>query len=90
VGLGGDMGALSAWAVMDLLYVLQVFWMLARIGNFRFSTALFFQIPLFFFLAVFLLSLFQTFGLGRVSWKGRGLARSSSRLPCGCSPRWNR
>lgn len=72
-GLQGDLGAFSAWAVMDLLYVLQVFWMLVRIGTFRFYTALFFQIPLFFFLAVFLLSLFQTFGLGRVSWKGRAV-----------------
>ena len=72
-GLQGDWGAFSVWAVMDLLYVLQVFWMLARIGNFRFATALFFQVPLFFFLAVFLLSLFRTFGLGRVSWKGRAV-----------------
>ena len=70
-GLLGDFAALAVWAGMDLLYVLQIFWMLTRIGNFRFSTALFFQIPLLFFLAVFLLSLFRTFVLRRVTWKGR-------------------
>lgn len=72
-GLLGDFGALSLWAGMDMLYALQIFWMLVRIGHFRFSTALFFQVPLLFFLAVFVLSLFQTFGLRRVSWKGRAV-----------------
>jgi 4,4'-diaponeurosporenoate glycosyltransferase len=72
-GLLGDCAALLVWSGMDMLYALQVFWMLVRIGNFRFTTALFFQIPLLFFLAVFVRSLFQTFGLGRVSWKGRAV-----------------
>lgn len=70
-GMQGDWTSISVWAVMNLLYVTQIFWMLRRIGNFRLPTAGFFQIPLFFFLVVFILSLFRTFVLRRVSWKGR-------------------
>ncbi|MCU0580798.1 MAG: glycosyltransferase family 2 protein, partial [Desulfobacterota bacterium] len=76
-GLLADWSALAIWAVMDLLYVLQIFRMLASVGNFTFVTALFFQIPLFFFLAVFSTSLIRTFLFRRVTWKGRTVKISS-------------
>jgi 4,4'-diaponeurosporenoate glycosyltransferase len=59
------------WLALDALYVLQLRWMLGRIGNFGWWPALFFQIPLAFFMAVFSVSLLQTFGRRRVRWKGR-------------------
>ena len=56
---------------LNLAYTGQIYWMLLRIGNFRFVTALFFQIPLLFFVLVFMLSVAQTFILRRAQWKGR-------------------
>jgi 4,4'-diaponeurosporenoate glycosyltransferase len=56
---------------LDLMYAGQIFWMLSRIGNFRYATALFFQIPLLFFVLVFIYSLAQTFIFRRARWKGR-------------------
>lgn len=66
----GDPGLLG-WAVLDVLYILQIHWMLFRIGNFGFSTALLFQIPLIFFVIVFAYSILRIFLLGKVRWKGR-------------------
>ena len=63
--------------LFDVLFVFQIHWMLKRIGNFKFISALFFQIPLFFFIAVFILSVFNTFILKRTQWKGRNLSLGS-------------
>ena len=57
--------------ILDLMYAGQIYWMLYRIGNFRYSTALFFQIPLLFFVLVFILSILQTYVIRQVRWKGR-------------------
>jgi 4,4'-diaponeurosporenoate glycosyltransferase len=62
---------LLGWLILDILYVLQVHWMLYRIGNFGFSTALLFQIPLVFFVVIFMLSLLRIFFVKKVRWKGR-------------------
>lgn len=68
--LGHPMDLLG-WVVLDFLYVFQLHWMLYRIGNFGFSTALLFQIPLVFFVVIFLLSLVRIFFVQKVRWKGR-------------------
>jgi 4,4'-diaponeurosporenoate glycosyltransferase len=62
---------LLGWVVLDFLYVFQLHWMLYRIGNFGFSTALLFQIPLVFFVLIFALSLLRIFFVKKVRWKGR-------------------
>jgi hypothetical protein len=68
--LGQPMDLLG-WVVLDLLYVFQLHWMLYRIGNFGFFTALLFQIPLVFFVLIFALSLLRIFFVKKVRWKGR-------------------
>lgn len=68
-----NVAELVIFAILNILYVFQVHWMLSRIGNFRFITALFFQVPLIFFIIVFFISLYKTFILGRANWKGRSL-----------------
>ncbi len=67
----GDWVDLLGWLIIDVLYILQLHWMLFRIGNFGFSTALLFQIPLIFFVIVFMTSLLRIFVLRKVRWKGR-------------------
>jgi hypothetical protein len=67
----GDMPELYGWALLDGLYAAQIYWMLLRIGNFRFLPALLFQVPLVFFVFVFGLSLFRIFFMRKVPWKGR-------------------
>lgn len=67
----GNMTELFWWALLDGLYVLQIHWMLLRIGNFGFLTALLFQLPLVFFVFVFGLSLLRIFFVRKVPWKGR-------------------
>jgi len=59
------------WLGADLMYAAQLLWILARLGNFGPGTALGFQVPLFFFVFVFLVSLARTYVLGQVAWKGR-------------------
>lgn len=59
------------WFVLDVLYIFQIHWMLFRIGNFGFSTALLFQIPLIFFVIVFTYSILRIFLVRKVRWKGR-------------------
>ena len=59
------------WFVLDVLYIFQIHWMLFRIGNFGFSTALLFQIPLIFFVIVFAYSILRIFLVRKVRWKGR-------------------
>jgi 4,4'-diaponeurosporenoate glycosyltransferase len=58
------------WGFAYLCYAAQIYWMLFRVGNFGFYTALFYPISLIFFLAVFLRSVFLIFIKRSVSWKG--------------------
>jgi 4,4'-diaponeurosporenoate glycosyltransferase len=53
--------------------VAQLVWMLRRVGTFGWITALFYPVPLVFFLAVFVRSAFLTVVRRKVPWKGREL-----------------
>jgi 4,4'-diaponeurosporenoate glycosyltransferase len=68
--LSDPMGLLG-WLVLDVLYIFQIHWMLFRIGNFGFPTALLFPIPLIFFVVVFAYSILRIFLIRKVRWKGR-------------------
>ena len=85
--LGGSAGAdtlFGAWAVgIYALYAGQAWWMLRRMGSFGPATALVFPLPLAFFLAVYVRSLWLAKVRGSVTWKGRRVsvtprARASS------------
>jgi 4,4'-diaponeurosporenoate glycosyltransferase len=76
--LGGSTDLLG-WVVLDVLYILQIQWMLFRIGNFGFTTALLFQIPLLFFVIVFAYSLLRIFLVRKVRWKGRDVKPTKGR-----------
>lgn len=67
----GNLNEIISWVTLDLLYAAQIHWMLVRIGNFGILTAVFFQIPLLFFVLVFALSILKTFILKKALWKGR-------------------
>jgi len=54
-----------------ILYAVQIYWMLVRIGSFKFYTALFYPIPMAFFVVVFTYSLVRIFLVRSVKWKGR-------------------
>jgi len=66
-----DPTPLGVWIMLDVFYILQMHWMLRRIGNFGLYTPLFFQIPLLFFVVLFFSSLLRIFVMRRVRWKGR-------------------
>ena len=59
------------WGSLYLLYAGQIYWMLVRIGNFKFFTALFYPVPLTFFVFVFIYSFVSIFLIRSVVWKGR-------------------
>jgi 4,4'-diaponeurosporenoate glycosyltransferase len=62
---------IAIWGGLYILYAAQIYWMLVRIGNFKVHTALFYPVPLTFFVLVFTYSFLRIF-LGRsVKWKGR-------------------
>jgi 4,4'-diaponeurosporenoate glycosyltransferase len=67
----GDGVLLAVWTGLYLLYAMQFYWMLFRIGNFGLWPALLFPVPVIFFVLVFFLSLFKTAFLKRARWKGR-------------------
>jgi 4,4'-diaponeurosporenoate glycosyltransferase len=54
-----------------ILYAAQIYWMLVRIGNFKFYTALFYPISIAFFVVVFIYSFVRIFLVRSVKWKGR-------------------
>ena len=54
-----------------ILYAVQVYWMLVRVGNFKFYTALFYPIAMTFFVVVFIHSFVRIFLVRSVKWKGR-------------------
>jgi len=66
-----DISLLTLWGLLYLAYVIQLYWMLYRIGNFRPYTAVLFPIPLLFFIIVFAYSFLIIFIRRNVRWKGR-------------------
>lgn len=66
-----DMNAILNWLLLDILFIAQIQWMLVRIGNFGLRTAIFFQIPLLFFVLIFTLSIIKALVIRKASWKGR-------------------
>ena len=67
----GNLQAAAPWIVLHVLYILQIYWILSRMGNYGLYTALFYPLPFVFFAVVFVISLLRTFFLREVSWKGR-------------------
>ena len=65
------MPGIALAALVYILYALQVAWMLARIGRFRWWTSAFFPIPLVFFALIMVRSLVLIHVLRRVKWRGR-------------------
>ena len=57
-----------------ILYAAQIYWMLVRIGNFKFYTALCYLIPITFFVMVFTYSFVRIFLVRSVKWKGREIS----------------
>ena len=57
-----------------VLYAVQIYWMLIRIGNFKFYTALFYLISVAFFVIVFTYSFARSFIVRSVQWKGREIS----------------
>lgn len=62
---------IAIWGSLYILYAAQIYWMLVRIGNFKFYTALFYLIPMAFFVVVFIYSFVRIFLVRSVKWKGR-------------------
>jgi 4,4'-diaponeurosporenoate glycosyltransferase len=71
---GSNFAGALLWFVADLMYAAQIYWILSRLGNFGFYTAFFFQVPLLFFVGVFIHSVVCTFLSGKVFWKGRRIS----------------
>ena len=69
--LAGNPAVFLAGAGLYAAFAAQVHWILRRLGNFGWPTAVFYIIPLIFFILIFFRSLYHTYVLGRVSWKGR-------------------
>jgi 4,4'-diaponeurosporenoate glycosyltransferase len=59
------------WLAVYLLGVMQVGWMLGRVGSFSWLTALFYPVPLIFYFVVFTRSVRRARGKQAVTWKGR-------------------
>jgi len=62
---------IAIFGSLYMLYAAQIYWMLVRIGNFKFYTALFYPIPMSFFVVVFTYSFVRIFLFRSVKWKGR-------------------
>ena len=62
--------SIFVWTSAYLGYAIQIYWMLFRVGTFKFYTALFYPVSLLVFLLVFLRSVFLIFISRRVRWKG--------------------
>jgi len=62
---------IAIWGSLYILYAARIYWMLVRIGNFKFYTALFYPIPMAFFVVVFTYSFVRIFLVRSVKWKGR-------------------
>ncbi|HUW44209.1 MAG TPA: glycosyltransferase [Dehalococcoidia bacterium] len=62
---------IAIWGSLYILYAAQIYWILVRVGNFKFYTALFYPIPMAFFVVVFTYSFVRIFLFRSVKWKGR-------------------
>jgi len=62
---------IAIYGSLYILYTAQIYWMLVRIGNSKFYTALFYPIPMAFFVVVFAYSFVRIFLVRSVKWKGR-------------------
>lgn len=71
--IAGSNPAIFVWVLVYLLFAAQLYWMLARIGTYRWYTVFFFPIPLVFFVMVFFWSCISTFIIRKVKWKGRSI-----------------
>jgi len=67
---GSEMPLLP-WLVLYVLYAAEIYWMLWRIGKFRWWTSALYPVPLVFFAATMAWSLVLTRLLRRVTWRGR-------------------
>ena len=73
----GSPNKLALGGMLYLLFALQTWFMLIRIGAFRFYTALLYPIPLSFYVAVFVRSAILVALKKKVSWKGRQMDTGS-------------
>ena len=69
--LAGEPLPRAVGAALYVLYMAQLWWMLRRIGSFSWWAWLLYPVPLAFFVAIFLRSLWLTLVRRRVSWRGR-------------------
>ncbi len=80
-GVGASLMAFASaagqplWPMLAMYaaYGVQIGWMATKVGRFWWLTAAFYPVAYLFFLSVFIWSLFLTFVIGRVRWKGRTL-----------------
>ena len=75
---GWPANGLSNWVVAGLVvygaYAVQIWWLLRRLGNYRFITALTYPVSMLLFVSVFTRSLYLTLVRNSVQWKGRAIA----------------
>jgi 4,4'-diaponeurosporenoate glycosyltransferase len=71
--LAGNLLAAGLWGVLYCAFAVQIYWMLRRLGNFGWYTALFYPLPFLWFVVVFVRSLILVFGRRRANWKGRSV-----------------
>jgi 4,4'-diaponeurosporenoate glycosyltransferase len=73
---------LSPWVAAGLIayiaYVVQLSWLLGRLGNYGLTTALTYPVSLAFFVAILVRSLYLMLVRNRVRWKGRSIPVRSS------------
>jgi 4,4'-diaponeurosporenoate glycosyltransferase len=62
---------LLPWVALYVLYAVQIFWMLRRIGKFRWWTSALYPVPLVIFAVIMAWSLVLTRVVRRVTWRGR-------------------
>jgi len=61
------------FALLYLMFALQLFWLARKIGNFSAFSCLIYPLPLFFYFGIFGQSLYRRIFKKRVSWRGRTL-----------------
>ncbi len=65
--------SLLLWGTGYLAYVIQIQWILIRVGAFKLYTAVLYPVALLFFLVVFIYSVFVIFVMRTVRWKGAAI-----------------
>ena len=75
VAVSGGAAAVAVWSLLAaavyVLYAVQVYIQLRRVGSFSFGAALLFPLEFFFFVGVFVYSIIRTKVFRSVTWKGR-------------------